>query len=238
MILTCPSCATRYQADAAMIAPPGRNVRCAKCSHVWFQASPEPEVEPEPEPVPQPAEVHIPEPPPRAMASAVTVEDTPTDEAPPRPAMPRVNGRHLAALGGWAALIVVVVGLAFAGVQYRQAVASLWPKTASLYAALGAPVNVRGLDLRDVHPDRQIENGQPVLEVKGDIVNVSDHPIPVPQIRVALIDDDAREVYHWTFDSGAGTLASGASHAFTTRLTAPPQEAKSLDIRFAETGEQ
>jgi len=236
MILTCPSCATRYQADATMIAPPGRNVRCAKCSHVWFQAPPEIEVEPEPEPAP--ISVVASEPAPRSMVSAVSVDEAPAQEAPPREPMSPAPVMRLAALAGWAALIVVVVGLAFAGVQYRQAVASLWPKTASLYAALGAPVNVRGLDLRDVHPDRQFENGQPVLEVKGDIVNVSDHPIPVPQIRVALIDDDAREVYHWTFDSGAGTLASGASHAFTTRLTAPPQEAKSLDIRFAETGEQ
>src|SRR6185436_1244192 len=37
MILTCPSCRTRYQADGARFVPPGRNVRCAKCGQVWFQ---------------------------------------------------------------------------------------------------------------------------------------------------------------------------------------------------------
>jgi hypothetical protein len=103
---------------------------------------------------------------------------------------------------------------------------------------LGAPVNVRGLDFADVKPDQQFEGGQPVLEVRGSVVNVSDHKIPVPEVRVALTDAEGREVYHWTFDPGAGTLAPGAKHAFVTRLTAPPQEAKTIGVRFAEAGEQ
>src|SRR5579872_5537623 len=47
MILTCPSCATRYQADAAKFLPAGRNVKCAKCGHVWHQGAPATEPEPE-----------------------------------------------------------------------------------------------------------------------------------------------------------------------------------------------
>jgi len=40
MILTCPRCATRYQADAAKFPSAGRNVRCAKCGEVWHQVPP------------------------------------------------------------------------------------------------------------------------------------------------------------------------------------------------------
>src|SRR2546423_12350303 len=43
MILTCPSCGTRYRADPASFKAPGRNVRCAKCGHTWFQTAPEPD---------------------------------------------------------------------------------------------------------------------------------------------------------------------------------------------------
>jgi predicted Zn finger-like uncharacterized protein len=46
MILTCPACATRYQTDEAKFPPDGRQVRCAKCSHVWHQAAPVPEAPP------------------------------------------------------------------------------------------------------------------------------------------------------------------------------------------------
>src|ERR1700748_2878602 len=41
MILTCPNCSTRYQADEAKFPPSGRQVRCAKCGHVWHQPGPE-----------------------------------------------------------------------------------------------------------------------------------------------------------------------------------------------------
>lgn len=37
MILTCPSCTTRYMIGAAAIGEKGRVVRCANCQHEWFQ---------------------------------------------------------------------------------------------------------------------------------------------------------------------------------------------------------
>ncbi|MGB5950283.1 MAG: DUF3426 domain-containing protein [Parvibaculum sp.] len=40
MIITCPSCSTRYPVDAASFAPSGRKVRCARCGHSWHQAPP------------------------------------------------------------------------------------------------------------------------------------------------------------------------------------------------------
>ena len=38
MILTCPSCGTRYSVDGAKFPAAGRTVRCAKCGHSWHQA--------------------------------------------------------------------------------------------------------------------------------------------------------------------------------------------------------
>ncbi|MCF8470780.1 MAG: zinc-ribbon domain-containing protein [Parvibaculum sp.] len=38
MIITCPSCSSRYPVDAASFEPSGRKVRCAKCGNSWHQA--------------------------------------------------------------------------------------------------------------------------------------------------------------------------------------------------------
>src|SRR5215510_10047080 len=91
MILTCPSCSTRYQADGARFVAPGRNVRCAKCGHVWFQTAPS--AEPEPEPAFEQAANHGPDQPPNAaLAPAPLVERVTSsqDETPsPRPKLRR-----------------------------------------------------------------------------------------------------------------------------------------------------
>jgi predicted Zn finger-like uncharacterized protein len=42
MILTCPSCGTRYVVKDGAIPPAGRTVRCAQCKHSWHQ-EPEPD---------------------------------------------------------------------------------------------------------------------------------------------------------------------------------------------------
>jgi predicted Zn finger-like uncharacterized protein len=44
MILTCPSCGTRYVVKDGAIPPAGRTVRCAQCKHSWHQ-DPDPSAE-------------------------------------------------------------------------------------------------------------------------------------------------------------------------------------------------
>lgn len=45
MILTCPECKARYVVKPSALLPRGRTVRCAKCSHSWFQDKPDEDVE-------------------------------------------------------------------------------------------------------------------------------------------------------------------------------------------------
>jgi predicted Zn finger-like uncharacterized protein len=236
MILTCPSCSTRYQADGALFVPPGRNVRCAKCSHVWFQTAPE--AEPEPEPAIPPPEPVPDAPPPAAAPALAEIAHQGQPLAPPRPVRRRPQkGSVVADAIAWAALILLAVTIGWAAVQFRQTIVELWPGVAPLYEVVGLAVETEGITLTEIAYQHEVEDGQPVLSVSGKVVNVTDRELPVPIIRVMLSDQDRHEIYHWMFDTGVPTLKPGAESPFVTRLSSPPAEARNLNIRFAEAGE-
>ncbi|MEI9990664.1 MAG: DUF3426 domain-containing protein [Rhizomicrobium sp.] len=248
MILTCPQCATRYQTDAAKFPAAGRNVRCAKCGHVWHQIGPAPEPDPEAE-----IEVHEPPPPPppppepasiaaqpRVAAFAPTpvtvahaAEDVPA--AAPRRGAPWLG--RAAVVAGWVLLVGLILVIGVAAVRFRDNVATWLPQTSSFYAAAGLPVNPRGIDFTDVAQSLGTEDGQQVLAVTGRIVNRSNHELSVPLVRVGLLDLDSHELYHWTFVPGVSTLKPGASAKFRTRLSSPPAGTHDIELRFAGAGE-
>ena len=230
MILTCPNCATRYQADAAKFVPDGRKVRCAKCGHTWHQPAPEAE----------------------GASVAAPVEAAPVAEAPAqtlaRPEKPKaheplsvVSGGgvssawRLGALAGWAALIAVVALLAWAGIAFRQGIASVWPQTATIYSWIGLDVNTVGLAFQDVSYRVVSEDDMPVLHLRGRIVNITGRELAVPQIHAALTDDARRDLYDWKITVDAKKLAPGKSAGFTARLPSPPDSARHVDLKFVES---
>lgn len=53
MLISCPSCATQFAVPEDALGDKGRTLKCAKCGHKWFQASPL-ATEPAPPPPPPP----------------------------------------------------------------------------------------------------------------------------------------------------------------------------------------
>jgi predicted Zn finger-like uncharacterized protein len=232
MILTCPECATRYQTDAAQFAPEGRKVRCAKCSHVWFQAPPAAEsaAEAMPQETPQ-VEAVVPQ---RAAFAPQTAPETATasTEFEQRPRS-RWLGRVALAFG-WLALACILVVIGWSATRFRQNIATLWPQSSSLYKAVGMPVNIRGFEVKDKDAHFETEDRQDVLVITGHFANVTTHELSVPPIQVSLLDRDKRELYHWSFSPGVATLRAGQSAPFRTRLSNPPAAAQIIDIRVGE----
>jgi len=240
MILTCPACQTRYQADAAKFPPEGRNVRCAKCGEVWHEPAPEPEsVEAVAEPVPPPQPVEAPRPQWYAQPSAdgFGPREEESQAVEPQPPAPTAWPRRIALGAGWMALIGVVLVIAVAVSLYPHEIVKLWPRSASLYSRLGMKVTASGLNIHDIKSSQQWQDGQIILTVSGALTNVSNREQPVPQVRVALVDADKRELYHWTIAPDAMTLRPGQSTHFVTRLSSPPEGAHDVVARFAKAGE-
>src|SRR5579871_3251832 len=188
MILTCPQCSTRYQVDGTKFPSTGRNVRCAKCGHVWHQLGPVPEPDPDAEliveepvpPAPPPAAVQ-----PRVAAFVPTpprqVEAEVEEPAPARRPRRSWLGR-IAIFFGWLLLIGLVAAFGWATVRFRDTVAMVMPSSKSFYSAVGLPISPRGLDFTKVAYNREKKDGQTVLIVTGRIVNHSSHEQTLPRI--------------------------------------------------------
>lgn len=254
MDIACPSCAAAYELDDATVGPKGRKVRCAACGEVWRVMPAAPIVA---EPVADtgwPSDTESSE---GALTKAVPQEDgaaakPPAEAAEPEPKTeiepePAPKGAKLvkdsktrsdkpSALRGilsWRAATVAGTVLALgAAFHEREAVVRLLPQTAKIYATVGFPVNLRGIEIRNVKSRLVTDGDEPVLVVDGDLVNVSDRKVDVPRLHFALTGPDGRQVYVWSAQADRASLQPGETLNFRRRLAAPPAEAKNVSVRF------
>jgi hypothetical protein len=128
--------------------------------------------------------------------------------------------------------IMVLIALNASLVIWRSQVVQILPQTASLYAAVGLPVNLRGLAFEDVRMSQTEQDGIAVLMVEGSIVNVTRRPLEVPRLRLAVRNEAGHEIYSWTAQPGRSLLGPGDSMPFRSRLASPPADAREMQVRF------
>lgn len=246
MDIACPECAAAYEIDEATIGPSGRKVRCAACGHVWrvspaaaeTAAPPEPEALPEANATtdPAPAEPASEEP----AAETPPALPEPVEEQPPPKTRwlkdPKKGGGGPGAFrkilnwrtGAIAAAMILVAG----GIHQRERVVRHLPQTARLFAAVGLPVNLRGIEIRSVQSRVVEDSDETVLVVEGELVNVANRRVDVPRLHFSLAGADGRQVYVWSAQADRGVLQPGETLVFRRRLAAPPAEAKAVSVRF------
>jgi hypothetical protein len=169
--------------------------------------------------------------PPLAPAEVAQAEDIETVAA--RRALAQARKGRFAWPFSWlpttvAGLLILNIALVF----WRAEVVRLAPQTAPLYAAIGLPVNLRGLVLADVTAETQTKDGVQVLLVQGQIVSAARHTVEVPRLRFAVRNTNGNEIYSWTVLPSRSLLSPDESLAFQSRLAAPPPETRDVVVRF------
>ena len=129
-----------------------------------------------------------------------------------------------------AILALALVGTILIG--WRNDVVRALPQTASFYALLRLPVNLRGLTFEDVVTSTEQHDGVPILVVEGNIFNGVHKIEEVPRLRLIVRNAARQEIYSWTVVPSRAALSPGEALAFRSRLASPPADAHDLVIRF------
>jgi hypothetical protein len=163
--------------------------------------------------------------------SAAPAEASAMPEAAPVPA-PEAKSERSAKMG-WLVLLLFVLGLLGFLLMAPTTVVSLLPGATKLYAALGKPINTKGLDFQGVSYGWSQDGEETVLEVKGDIINLTDAPVKLPVVVVVLLDKNGKELSQYTTVVREEPVGAGEAAPFLAEIASPPAEVRKLKVRFA-----
>lgn len=242
MILTCPECSTNYMVKDGSIGPNGRSVSCARCEAVWFVEGIDPDamalednetvlITPEPEPQPElPLETVTP-----ASKNLASNRSGPAPIGAHTLLRDKADAEKLARRRKiikliWAVplvLLALMISLIFIK---RQAIVEAYPKAATLYQMFGMTVKANGLDIRGLESQRLVFDGEDVLRVTGEVVNLTSKTISAPMLQLRLENRSGEALVDWFVEPGA--IAPGETVNIETDYPAPPIDGVELRYRF------
>ena len=135
---------------------------------------------------------------------------------------------------GFGALLAAAALFAGTAVVARERVVSAMPQSATLFAALGLPVNLDRLEIGPVKATLRLENDLRTLLVESEISNPRRTAHNLPQLRVSIRDASGATLYSWTTSAGAKSIAPGGRMPVRARLTAPPS-GQDVVVEFAHS---
>jgi hypothetical protein len=133
---------------------------------------------------------------------------------------------------GWGALALFLLIIVAFVAMAPKTVVSMLPGANRLYAMLGSPVVSSELAIVDVRSGWAVAGGQQVLQVEGNVVNLTGGDVTVPIVVISMLDEKGATL------SEVGTkvapLAAGAKGPFAVQIPTPPEAVRSVKVGFTK----
>jgi hypothetical protein len=141
----------------------------------------------------------------------------------------------LALAAAWAVFLSVLSGVTLAFITFRDEMVVAMPGTAALYRGIGFDVQDRQVDFGPVTYRWTVAEGKPMIEVTGQIINLTDREIAVPRVLVNVHDKANTDTVKATATVRSEPLAAHETADFTLEFLSPPKTISQIELAFAET---
>jgi len=138
----------------------------------------------------------------------------------------------LAVVAAWAVFISVLSGIVLGLVTFRQEIMTALPGTTSLYRTLGFQIERTGVDFADVSYRWTTSDGRPMIEVRGQVVNVTGETVRVPPVLVNVRNAGGSDTVQATASVQTKELAPRQSASFSLEFLSPPEDVALIELEF------
>ena len=217
MFIVCKTCGNPYHIPDEVLGEEAGRFRCSGCGRSW-------ELEGRP-----------------TLVGAVASTRGDPRRLGSRPARRRAFGPPVARLARRLAAPLAAASLlagSMTAIGARESIVAAAPFAAGAYAAIGLPVNLRGLAIEDVRARIDASGDKKVLLVEGAIVNLRRGETAAADLRIALRAADGRELYVWTTRAPKERLSRGERVGFAARLATPPEGVEDALVKFVAPGDK
>lgn len=171
-----------------------------------------------------------------------SVKPGPDEDYVPVIAGAKDGGEGLVAkLAGYVAAAVIFVAISGALVHLHEKIVAMWPESALFYdmAGLGSDDTVKGLIFDQLTAKVQMnEEGVPVLDISGKIINLRSEPAFAPPILPFLrMQNDSVEKGE-LFAVDQAQIPAEGEVPFDIRFTHVPEDVKEVRLQFSLNGLQ
>jgi hypothetical protein len=126
-------------------------------------------------------------------------------------------------------VVLILIGVAIVA---REGVVRAWPPTASVYAAIGLPVNPTGLTIEQLRAEPALHEGHATLDVSGVIRNITGHAVTAPPLRIAILNAQGKRVAGQIANLDNARIPAGQARHFVTSIFDPPVSEANLNVDF------